>query len=84
MSLASRSSYGDESDLVDLDDEALNRELIDCLKNAAVRILLTLMEFLEHGMIIWNIIIFTLKIIFLIYMFLILSYDVWQCICLSY
>jgi hypothetical protein len=50
LSLASKSSYGDDSDLLDLDDDVLHAELIDCLKNAAVRILLTLMEFLEHGM----------------------------------
>ena len=50
LSLASKSSYGDDSDLLDLDDDVLHAELIDCLKNAAVRILLTLIEFLEHGM----------------------------------
>ena len=50
LSLASKSSYGDDSDLLDLDDDVLHAELIDCLKNAAVRILLTLMEFFEHGM----------------------------------
>ena len=54
MSLASKSSYGDDSDLLDLDDDALHIELIDCLKNAAVRILLTLMEFLEHGIYVDN------------------------------
>ena len=59
-SLASRSSYGEDSDLIDLDDEAMNYELVDCLKNAAVRILLTLMEFLEHG---WFVLLMLLVVI---------------------